>query len=744
MTRVRYQTWALLIGALALTVALAGCGGDDNGGLSAEDMARITTAESNAAAAVAAQATAEAEATAAMAAQAMAESEAADAMAAQMAAEAAQATAMAEAAAAKAAQTAAEGDAADAAIAQAAAEAAQSAAEAATAAAMAAQTAAENAQATAEAAQMAAETALAEANMRIAELEAEAMAGPGTVGTAEGGEGRAAATRIMNSVMMSDDVENIRLTENVDESMDGMDMINSGASIKTLEQARLGQDPELTIELATGATLDSKTDKAEMDAPDVGSDWSGVALEKMGAGNITQTALVYSDAERSVRAFGDTYPYNRSIAADGANAGRALAGPGDVPTHRLVINVREAPAAGSPGTAILGDNPATVANETYVSVQDSRISLDHGLSGATGITSRTFEAMADADATPHSVGGSYDGVPGVFTFADSDGTNAPDAMFTLTLVTSGADSGELILQQNNTSTTGVLLFQANNAEALLPDKDYLAFGVWSVVPASPTQANPGEVGAFVKASAAAFDSQDINGLTGSASYTGPAAGHYATRDAGSYMVEHGRFTATATISATFNGAGSTRPTTAIASDRLGTDTGDTSTTGRVVAQALYGTTPGVSFSNSRIHAFMDEDGNPMAGWVVNLDGPDMINNMNGMASVSARAEDTTVTPNIAELQLLAAETQARMNAVNAAVDGTMLSGMTDGTTGALAWTGVWDASFHGTNMSVMPTGIVGRFQADAGGPTPEHNADGEINLFLDQGFAGVVGSFAGR
>ena len=727
--------WMYAGAVLAIALFSFGCGGDDNGGLSAEDMARITTAESNAAAAVAAQATAEAEATAAMAAQAMAESEAADAMAAQMAAEAAQATAMAEAATAMAAQTAAEGDAADAAIAQAAAEAAQSAAEAATAAAMAAQTAAENAQATAEAAQMAAETALAEANMRIAELEAEAMAGPGTVGTAEGGEGRAAATRIMNSVMMSDDVEDNPMTESIDESMDGMYMINSGASIKTLEQARLGQDPELTIELATGATLDSATDSADMDAPDVGSDWSGVALEKMGAGNITQTALVYSDAERSVRAFGDTYPYNRSVIAAGlTNAGAATVDAALTPSHRMVINVRS-----------VADDVDTADNETYVSVQDPRISLNHGLSAATGVTSRMFEAMADTDTTPHSVGGSYDGVPGVFTFADAtDPVAAPNAVFNLSLVTSGDDAGELILTQAEAGTPGtianadgVLLFRANNAEALLPDKDYLAFGVWAVVPDSPTQANPGEVGAFVKASAAAFDSQELNGLTGSASYTGPAAGHYATRDAGSYMVEEGRFTATATISASFSRAGSSRPTAAVSEAVTGADPM------RAVARASYGTTPGVSFSESMIHDFMDEDGNMMAGWVVNLDGPDMINNMAGTATATVGVTiDPATTSAVADLA--AAHMAARTLAVRAAKDGTMLSGTTDGTTGALAWTGVWDGSFHGTNMSALPTGIVGRFQADAGTPTPLHNADGEINLFLDQGFAGVVGSFAGR
>ena len=77
MTRQTLSRWALLIGALALMFALQGCGGDDNGGLSAEDMARIDAAE---AAAAAAQAEAEA-------AQAEAEAAQAEAEAAKMAAE---------------------------------------------------------------------------------------------------------------------------------------------------------------------------------------------------------------------------------------------------------------------------------------------------------------------------------------------------------------------------------------------------------------------------------------------------------------------------------------------------------------------------------------------------------------------------------------------------------------------------------------------------------------------------------
>ena len=75
---------------------------------------------------------------------------------------------------------------------------------------------------------------------------------------------------------------------------------------------------------------------------------------------------------------------------------------------------------------------------------------------------------------------------------------------------------------------------------------------------------------------------------------------------------------------------------------------------------------------------------------------------------------------------------------------TMLEGATSGTGYAMEWTGVWDATFHGTNMTTAPTGAVGTFQADAGWANPVHNADGAINLLTDPGFAGVVGSFGAK
>ena len=86
MTRLKTRGWALLIGALALMLVLQGCGGDDNGGLSADDMARIDAAT---AAATMAQADADAAKAEAATAHEEAEEAKADAAAAQAEADAA-------------------------------------------------------------------------------------------------------------------------------------------------------------------------------------------------------------------------------------------------------------------------------------------------------------------------------------------------------------------------------------------------------------------------------------------------------------------------------------------------------------------------------------------------------------------------------------------------------------------------------------------------------------------------------
>ena len=695
--------------------------------MAAEAAAKAAQAEAvaEATAAKEAQATAMAEATAAKAAQATAEAAATAAKEAQVAAETAKAVADSEAAAAKkaeadakAAQAKAEADAKEAMAAETAAKEAQATAEAAAKDAMAAETAAKEAQATAEAnetaakaaqataeaaakdamaaqataeaaetaakaAQATAEAALAEANTKIADLQAQLDS---KAGTTEGSEGRAAAKRIADAASASG--------------------IMGGVSIKSLSQAAFGTPSELTLQLASGAVLSSKTDTAAKAAPAIAG-WTGSALEKDGPGAFTQHALVYSDIDPSVITFGQAYPYNVTAAGVASSA--------DPSTH---LDVEAAV-----GPATLADTAQTTATpiislgngEARATEVPQVVGLEHGLS-TTGVTSRTLGTAATGQENK-TIRGTLDGVPGVFSFPDDSG---------VTLMMQ--DDGTLVWYEgasdNTSENDGRVLFKADDITDLLTDRDYLAFGVWTQVPDTPTYANPGQTRAFAMGKAEGFDANEINTLQGSASYSGPAAGHYAVRAASDHMVTHGRFTATATIKASFDGTGSVRPVEANVVDL----------NGAAVANgfsATVGTTPGVAFSNSTISNFMDEDGNAMAGWLVNLGSPTMINNTGTTTSLANSVGQANITDAVSPANLIVTW-------------GKMLSGATSGTTGSQAWSGVWDGSFHGTNTATTPTGIVGRFQAEVGTPRPITTPDGRINQFTDEGFAGVIGAFAGR
>ena len=71
-------------------------------------------------------------------------------------------------------------------------------------------------------------------------------------------------------------------------------------------------------------------------------------------------------------------------------------------------------------------------------------------------------------------------------------------------------------------------------------------------------------------------------------------------------------------------------------------------------------------------------------------------------------------------------------------------GATSGTTGSLSFEGVWEAWMFGNNPDNHPTGVAGNFQASMGTAQPVTTPEARIDQFNDQGFAGVVGSFAGR
>ena len=730
-----------LLFAMVGALMLAGCGGDDNGGLSADDMARIENAEAAAAtaraeatAAAAAQATAEAEAATATAAQATAEAEAATAMAAEAAAKAAQATAEANATAAVAAQAVAESEAKMAMAAQTKAEADLEAAQTAVAAAneaktmaetakavaesearaaqaaqmvaVAAQEKAETAQKAAETAKMAADTALktAQDERDKYKMMYEEATDVDTVGTTVGAAGRAQAARIANSV-----TDAVKAMKAVGETLTPakqarMAMTKRGVSVKKLKNTGDG----LTFNVDQGTLTQLKhTDTAEMMALDV-SGYTGTALEKT-SGGVMQEALIYTDVEKSITSFSAKYPYTHrvTIAADGAVGDEPATLTSGVLTHFFVKTIGTDESIAITGTS------------------NTEISFEHGLSS--DIPSRTLDDTPDVPGgarnfNPTTIRGSYDGVDGQYVCAG-------DCILTWSSSATGP-----VIKVTTASVGTDIYFAADDRSELLPDPDYLTFGVWMMAQDGPAAA--GLIRPIAMAGADAFESDELARLNGSATYEGQATGYYATRAGGSAEANSGRFTASAMLTANFDtGMGVTMD-----ADNTSVEIGSLHPTpldSLLEPEAVDGVdvmyfrpalgSPGTI--KGKIDKFMAEDGTMMGGWVVNL----------GTAGIRPIAD--VMVPDAADSpeDRDTAQDMARTNAAMA----TMLEGATAGTGYAMEWTGVWDATFHGTNMTTAPTGVVGTFQATAGMANPVTEA-GAIDLFDDPGFAGVVGSFGAK
>ena len=751
MKRVTFARLAVLMLAVAGLV-LQGCGGDDNGSGISQDMydalnAEKTASDAAAAAAMAAQAEAEADAAAAMAAQMEAEAAAAAAMAAQMEAEAdaaaamaAQATAEMNATAAIAAQAVAEAAAAQAQADLTEAEADLEAAEMALAAANEAKTMAETAkaiaesriadaemaQADAEAAQMEAEDAAEMYKAAAAAAETAKMAAEAerdkykmmyeeatdvpSVGTQVGAEGRANSWRIANSVRdaVTEDSETKEMTTA---------RIKKGVSAADL--MRDDDGVSFTVKEGTLERMKTADDMADDMAPEL-DDWMGFALAKT-SGGTTQNALVYTNIETSVTPFSSRYPYN--VNDDGTDTLAAH-------THYRVLGID--------ATATDSDIPITAPTAALIKDLDDRISIKDGLSSS--LTTRSFGTDATGANTVVTIPGSYNDVAGQYRCVG-------------TCVLTWTADGTTIHADGAAENDG-LLFKADDISTLLPDPDYQTFGVWMIAQDGPVTGNSGLIRPIAMANASMFDQEDLAeaGIRGKATYKGEATGYYATRNAGSFEAESGRFTATATLEANFDAATGTVPDdpTADLAAAGGGGTLDpkplemdrdpaaaTATTGVMYYRPVVAGA-GVSFAGSKIDKFMDEDGNMMEGWVVNLNGGVLRRPADVMVA------DTLATNNPAtvgdDTTVLGQMTNAYIAALEAVREAGTFEGTTSGTSGAMEWSGVWDASLHGNTKTALPTGIVGTFQAVAGDEVPDL-VDGAINQSTDGGFAGVIGSF---
>ena len=150
-----------------------------------------------------------------------------------------------------------------------------------------------------------------------------------------------------------------------------------------------------------------------------------------------------------------------------------------------------------------------------------------------------FVYLDDGD----SIAGSFDALAGEFSCANSAGcrfyTNHPTeaGYFTASDGVSFTPDG---------GTTQMVLPLVRDAEAAA---DYLAFGYWLYVPEDVTLTDAYEFGVF-GSGGEPFDTANIQGLTGSATYAGNAAGMYYV-DRSSQSPDTGSFTADVELTADF-------------------------------------------------------------------------------------------------------------------------------------------------------------------------------------------------
>jgi hypothetical protein len=216
------------------------------------------------------------------------------------------------------------------------------------------------------------------------------------------------------------------------------------------------------------------------------------------------------------------------------------------------------------------------------------------------------------------------------------------------------------------------------------DPTYMTFGAWLSSPDNP--AGGRGAGAFSQVSQPyAAPTAGFNSLLGVATYTGPAAGHYAERTAGSLEARSGRFAATATLTASFDDNNN----------------------------------PGVIAGS--VQNFM-EDGASLGNWMVSLNG----------------TNTTTATPTATGVTMSTGVMGTQAGAL----------GTTSGNLGGTSWNGTWAAQFIGpaATGTSHPGGITGTFNATSGATlavavgTDPTLVPGVIPP-NDAGYVGVVGAF---
>ena len=518
--------------------------------------ADLATAQAAQAAAEALQAVAEDRATAAEEAQMTAEAAQATAETAQAAAEAAQATAEAAQAAAEEAQAAAEAaldsGVAEALAAQQAAEterdeanAAKMAAEEAQATAQAAQAAAEALQATAEAAQMAAETA--RDNALAAKETAEDNLGAANTALTQANAALAQANTDL-ATARADATKYKEMYEEAKKQLDGgpgaPDAAMHEAARMAAEaiQAVSAETPNFSASVSLGcsdAVVETTGDQAANCTDDANDEVSISSVTRIGS--TLKFKVTEGTGNTQVTKFDTSKHSPTSVAApDGWMAVALTNAKSGGRTDRAVVYTNiEAPES----KAFTTQYRAQLGSNGYITVSTADAKID--LAPKSPLTAAREREYVAANSVSYS--GTYHGASGTYDCVHSDGCTfyrsvQPD------------DSVEIVLTTGTTGTGAAdsdnawRFTPASGAQAIVADGDYLVFGGW--LTEATNTASSRNVAAFSNG-ADPFTASNIEGLTGRATYSGPAAGYYAKRNRLSTAAAAGRFTATATLKADF-------------------------------------------------------------------------------------------------------------------------------------------------------------------------------------------------
>jgi hypothetical protein len=235
----------------------------------------------------------------------------------------------------------------------------------------------------------------------------------------------------------------------------------------------------------------------------------------------------------------------------------------------------------------------------------------------------------------------------------------------------------------------------------LADSDYHVYGAWLKKPESTVGTG---VAAAIASGSDLFDADADNdpangndvpngiaALTGSATYSGSAAGYFAERHVDSEGATSGTFTASATLTADFD-------------------------------DSAVGAADNVGNISGSITGFLRDDETEVAvDWVVNL----------GMINLDAVTADDQATPPVV------GNTGVLPN-----VPGGFVAGSTSGTASGAPWAGEWGVQFtgNGADADQHPGGVVGTFGA-------QHGSAERLSTTLttgavpDSGFVGVIGGF---